>query len=301
MGPVRLRLPEIVQKRAEAHRERRVRIGCRLDDGEDVLVERQMLARAVLLEAERGFELREQRGEDAGVARETQGPGGLAAEQQLRELSHSVRVKTAADAFGGDELNAWSRLAHLAQGVLVRLETELRDEAESPHQPEGILGEAPRAHGPEHAVLQILGAVERVDDLTRRKPLRHRVHGEVAAGHVVLDRDVRVGDDLEVVAAGTGAALRARRRELDPRRGQVPYPAVLRIETRADSAARDLEVLHPAVWFERGAEAVVVDAGDDEVRVFRLEPELLVPYGAADEVRVEAQASHEVLDCAVHG
>ena len=100
---------------------------------------------------------------------------------------------------------------------------------------------------------------------------------------------------------GTGAALGARRRELDPRRGQVPNPAVLRIETRADSAARDLEVLHPAVWLERGAEAVVVDAGDDEVRVFRLEPKLLVPYGAADEVRVEAQASHEVLDCAVHG
>ena len=74
MGPVRLRLPEIVQKRAEPHRERRVRVGCRLDDGEDVLVERQMLARAVLLEAERGLELREQRGENAGVAREAQGP-----------------------------------------------------------------------------------------------------------------------------------------------------------------------------------------------------------------------------------
>ena len=52
-GPVRLRLAEIVQERAEAHRERRVRIGCRLHDGEDVLVERQMLALAVLLEAER--------------------------------------------------------------------------------------------------------------------------------------------------------------------------------------------------------------------------------------------------------
>jgi hypothetical protein len=66
--------------------------------------------------------------------------------------------------------------AHLAQGVLVRLETELRNEAESPHQPEGILGEAPRTHGPEHPVLQILGAAERVDDLPRRKPLSHRVH-----------------------------------------------------------------------------------------------------------------------------
>jgi hypothetical protein len=128
-----------------------------------------------------------------------------------------------------------------------------------------------------------------------------RVHGEVAAGHVVLDRDVRVGDDLEVVAAGTGAALGARRRELDPCRCQGAYLPVIRIETRSDTTARDLEVLHPAVWFERGAEAVVVDAGDDEVRVFRLEPKLLVPYGPADEVRVEAQAPHEVLDCAVHG
>src|SRR4029077_14233784 len=78
VGPVRLRLSEIVQKRAEAHRERRVRIGCRLNDGEDVVVERQMLAPAVLLEAERGLELREQGGEDAGVTREPQGPGGLA-------------------------------------------------------------------------------------------------------------------------------------------------------------------------------------------------------------------------------
>jgi hypothetical protein len=76
---------------------------------------------------------------------------------------------------------------------------------------------------------------------------------------------------------------------------------VLRIEARADSTAGDLQVLHPAVWLERGAEPVVVDAGDDEVGVFRLEPKPLVPYGAAHEVRVEAQASHEVLDCAVHG
>jgi hypothetical protein len=47
-------------------------------------------------------------------------------------------------------------------------------------------------------------------------------------------------------------------------------------------------------------ESLVVDTGDEEVGIFGVEPEQLVANRAADEVRVEAEAAHEVLDCSVH-
>jgi hypothetical protein len=55
------------------------------------------------------------------------------------------------------------------------------------------------------------------------------------------------------------------------------------------------------VRLERGSQLVVPDSRDDEVELRWCPPEQLVADGAADEVRVEGQASHEVLDCAVHG
>ena len=51
---------------------------------------------------------------------------------------------------------------------------------------------------------------------------------------------------------------------------------------------------------ERPSQPVVVDSGDDEVGVLRLEAEQLVADGTADEIRVESQAADELLDCAVH-
>ena len=129
---------------------------------------------------------------------------------------------------------------------------------------------------------------------------RHRVHGEVAPPHVVLDRERRVGDDLEVVPAGPGAHLLARRRELDPRRCERTKVAVARMQPHPDEPARDDEVLDPAVRLERGAQAVDVDAGDEEVGVLRVEAEQLVADRAADEVGVEAERADVVLDLLPH-
>ena len=49
-----------------------------------------------------------------------------------------------------------------------------------------------------------------------------------------------------------------------------------------------------------GAQPLVVDARDDEVRILRLEAEQLVADGAADEICIEAEPADEVLDCLVH-
>src|SRR5467141_2093251 len=84
VSPVRARLAEVVEERTEPDRERRPRIGCRLHDREDVLIEWEMLSLAVLLEPDRLLELREKCGEHTGVACKSQCAGRLLSEQQLR-------------------------------------------------------------------------------------------------------------------------------------------------------------------------------------------------------------------------
>jgi hypothetical protein len=102
------------------------------------------------------------------------------------------------------------------------------------------------------------------------------------------------------VTARSRAALRARRCELDAGRGGGANARVTRIEACADAPAGDLQVLNLAVGLEGAPQAVVVDAGNEEVRILRLEPEELVAHGAADEIGVEPEAADEVLDCAIH-
>ncbi len=209
-------------------------------------------------------------------------------------------MQSAADALARDEADRRGLVVHLLQRRRVRLEVELRDEAQRAHEPQRILGEARRRHRPQDALLEILLPAERIDELARREPARHRVDGEVATAHVVLDRERRVGDDLEVVAAGAGAHLLARRRELDARRSEPPHRRVARMETHADEAVGDDEVLDAAVRLERALQAVGVDARDEEVGVLRLEPEQLVADGAADEIRVEVQAADVLLELLPH-
>src|SRR5439155_7738235 len=112
--------------------------------------------------------------------------------------------------------------------------------------------------------------------------------------------EIRVGGDLEIVAARTGAPLGTRRRELDSGRREGSQCLVARMQTGADTSPRDLQLLHLPVGLERGVQALVVDTRHDEVRVFRLEAKQLVANRAADEVRVETETAHELLDCRVH-
>ena len=69
-APGRLRLAEIVQEGCEPHPQGRIGVGGRLDDLEGVLVERQVVIAALLVEADRGLHLRQQVHEHARVAGE---------------------------------------------------------------------------------------------------------------------------------------------------------------------------------------------------------------------------------------
>ena len=144
--------------------------------------------------------------------------------------------------------------------------------------------------------LQVGPAAERVDERAVGQPDGDRVHREVAAGEVVLDARVRIDDDLEVVTPGPGRTLAARRRELDPGRRERPHLRSAREEPEPDRAARDDELIDPAVRRERRAQLLGVEAGDEEVRVLRVDPEQLVADGAADEVGVEPERADVVLD-----
>ena len=239
---LRLGLPEVVQQRRQAHLERRPRVGGRLDDGEDVLVERQGLAVALLLVADRRCELGQHVDEDAGVPREPQRLGRMRAEQELGELAQPVRRQPAADPLTRDVLDPRRPLAHLPQRVVVGIDVELRDEAKAADDPERVVAEARRPGRAEDAPLEIGAAAERVDDLPRLEPPRDRVDREVAPLHVLLERDLAVGHDLEVVPAGAGRALDARRCELDPGRLRAPAPpgpAAAAARRRAGRRRRD--------------------------------------------------------------
>ena len=115
-----------------------------------------------------------------------------------------------------------------------------------------ILREALPGHGAQEPPLEIAPAVERIDEVTRLEPSRHRVDGEVTPCHVVLDRDRRVGHDLEVAVAGPNAPLPSWRRELDPcRRGgadaRVPW-----LEADAHELPVHLHVVDAPVRLECG-------------------------------------------------
>ena len=289
-----------MQQRREPHLERRARVGGRLDDGEDVLVERQVLEAALLLVADRRRELGQHVDEDAGVPRQPQRLRRVGAEQELGELAHPVRGQPAADPLAGDVVDPRRPLAHLAQRVLVGIDVELRDEAEAADDPERVVAEARRPGRAENAPLEVGAAAERVEDLPRLEPTRDRVDREVAPLHVLLERDLAVGDDLEVVPAGAGRALDARRRELDPGRLERPRRLVPRQQPHADALVGDDEILDLAVRLERLPQLGVTHARDDEVELRRRPPEQLVADGAADEVGVEPERVHVVGDRVPH-
>ena len=142
---------------------------------------------------------------------------------------------------------------------------------------------------------------EGVDQLAGREASRHRVDREVAPRHVVLDRDGRIGDDLEVAVAGPDAALRPRRRQLDPGGRERADRPVARVEADADELAVHLHVLDAPVRLERGAEPGLVDARHEEVLVRVRDPEQLVAHGAADDVRVEPERADVAADLGRHG
>ena len=123
---------------------------------------------------------------------------------------------------------------------------------------------------------------------------------EVAALHVLLERDSRVGDDLEVVSARPRRALDTWRRELDAGRLQRAGLPVAGQEAGTDPLVCDDQVLDAPVRLERSAQLGVTDARDDEVELLDRDPEKLVPHGAPDDVGVEPERVHVVGDRGPH-
>src|SRR6185503_11425830 len=98
-------------------------------------------------------------------------------------------------------------LAHLAERVLVGVDIELGDEAKPADDPQRVVPKARGAGGAQNPALEIGSAAEWIEHLTGLEPARDGIDREVAALHVLRERDTGVGDDLEVVAAGAGRAL----------------------------------------------------------------------------------------------
>jgi hypothetical protein len=61
------------------------------------------------------------------------------------------------------------------------------------------------------------------------------------------------------------------------------------VQPHADEPSRDDEILDAPVRRETPLQLAGVDAGNEEVRVLRVEAEQLVADGAADDVRVELE------------
>ena len=264
-APGRRGLARIVEERREADAEPRAGVGGRLDDAEEVLVERQLVVAALLVEADRRFELGQDLDERAGVAREPERLRRRGAEEELRELAQAVAREPASDPLAGDVDESRRPFPHLPLRLGIEVEAELRDEAETAHDSQRIVLEAHARSSSAGSGARGRQPAERIDQLARRQPARDRVDREVAPGHVLAQRDRGVGGDLEVVAARPRRALDARRRELDPGRLKGARLPVSREEAHADPLLRDDQILDLPVRLERRAQLGVADPGHDEV------------------------------------
>ena len=202
-----VRLAEVVEQRREPHRERCARVGGRLHDLEDVLVERQALAAAVLLEADTAARTpaAARRARRCRARAAAPSPGWRRAAASTARPSR--RREPAADPLRRDEPIRRRPLAHLAQRLLVGLEAELRDEAEAADDPQRVLAEARRPRRAQDAAARSSrppsGSTAR-----RLEPAGDRVDGEVAPRHVVLERDADASATIsKSCRPGPGRAL----------------------------------------------------------------------------------------------
>ena len=131
-------------------------------------------------------------------------------------------------------------------------EAELRDEPQPAEDAQRVLAEALRPDRVQLAALEVREAAERVDELARLEPPRHRVDREVAPRHVVR-RSTRSGrrrSRSRDAPARRSAPLRGGVSSM-PGRHERPDRRVARVEAHADELAVHLHVLDPPVRLER--------------------------------------------------
>ncbi len=176
----------------------------------------------------------------------------------------------------------------------------MRDEAKPAHDPQRVLGEALRRNRAQDAVLEIGPSAERIEHGAVQEPPSDRVDGEIAPAQIVLDARFGIDDDLEVVASWARRALTPRRRKLDPCGRQHSDRAVARIQPKPNGTTGDDEILDTSVRLERRPEPRRIDRQHEKVGVLGVEPEDLVADRSPDEVGVELQRRHVLLESLQH-
>jgi hypothetical protein len=264
----------------------------RLHRLERVLVRGEVVVARSLVEPDHRGQLWQQDRQDASLHGQPQRLRRVVAHEQLAQLVQSG----AADALLSQPVHGVGVLAHLRLALSAQVVAQRRHEPQRPQDPQRVVTERRRVRRVHEAVLQVVQApAGRVED--RRVSRRadgadvevQRVEREVAALGVLPQREVRVHDDLEVLAAGAGADLRARHGDLDeaqPLLADAPadLSAVAQLERRAGVRP------HGAQAHTHVGEA---EAADHVVGILARAAEQLVAHGTADAVRLSVQALHE--------
>ena len=290
-------LAEVVEQRSQAHAQRRAGVGRGLDDLERVLVDRHVVVPALLFEPDRLLELRQQVHEHAGVAGKPQRLRRMLAQQQLRELAHPVRREPAADALTRDT-------AHAVRRRLASARASARPDR-------GRAARRSAARGRVAADPRQSCSASRSASIAALEVARGRCSGSTILPVASRRAIALIVKSRRSRSSSTDATGRRRSRSRDGQgrsrsraaagRARCRLGASLRTSASRGRSARPRAVrrrraLRPPVWFERGTQAGDVDAGHEEVRVFRLVPEQLVAHRAADDVRVQPERPDVLLD-----
>ena len=294
----RLRLAEVVEERREPHAQRRARVGGRLHDGERVLVDGQVRGSALSWSKPiDGLELGQQRDEHAGVAGEP---------QRLPRLARRAGASTARPARRrrARRRSARPRRAH-GIGLLAHLRAASRRRARASSCETKRSPRTSRSGSSAKLDCETVRSTRR--SRSSRPPNGSTSVPSASRRAIALTVKSRRARSSSTVASGRrrsrsrGGRARSRPRAAAARTRSRPAPCAAArrsrgIEAHADRPAGDDELLRPSVRGERGAQAGDVDAGDEEVRVLRVEPEQLVADRAADDVRVEPERADVLLD-----
>ena len=246
----------------------------------------------ILLAADQRVQLRPQPLDDAEVERELQ------AERRALRLQQQL-LDFAPDALGRQIVQRDGA----ADRERLRLEPRLEagGELDRAQHAEAVVAERPRVDDAQHAVGEVVAAVERIEiGLAQRIP-GDRVDGEVAAARRLLGVERGVADDLESLVAAPGLRLAAGQRDVQAGHlvdrealadgvdrseageqvleAQRVQPVDLEVEILGDAAEQP--IADPAADDQRPAAGGVDGAGDRPRRVERILRRLGVAHRAS--------------------
>ena len=189
--PRGVRLAQIVEQRGEAHRQRVARVRRGLDDREGVLVDRAASGSGSPGRSRSRASNSGSSATSTPVSRARRSAfAGLRAEQQLRQLPHPVGARARRRCARPRRASPLrprraSAAGSTRPGSRSSCETNRSARTRRSGSSAKLVGETVRST----RCSRSRSPCKRVDELARREPPRHRVDGEVAAAHVVLDRE----------------------------------------------------------------------------------------------------------------